>query len=90
MSTFAVSWAYYGSTPTQTNCQVNDVTATLQDQLNDPIASPNGVLTINDTNMGGDPSPGNTKAFCASVSVDGSTASTFICSEGQTVDFSVI
>lgn len=61
-----------------------DVTQLLQNALDK--ASTKGVVNINNNNMGGDPCPGNTKAFGAVVTLDGAPLF-FACLEGQTVDF---
>jgi hypothetical protein len=82
--TYRVNWAYYGSCPNENTDKKNNVTAQLQALL--PKDS-NGVIKINNANFGPDPSPGNTKAFCASVNVNGSE-SIFIAVENQTIDFS--
>jgi hypothetical protein len=47
----------------------------------------NGVVTINNENMGVDPAPGVQKHFGAIVLVDG-VARPFACAERQTIDFS--
>ena len=60
------------------------VTAALQDQFNQHA---NGVVTINNQTMGGDPAKGHGKHFGAVVEVDG-VAVPFACAEGQTIDFS--
>lgn len=83
MNDITVNWAYYGSTPSTPNCiQFYEVTNLLQTLIN---ASP--TVTINNSTMGGDPSVGNTKGFCASVNVNGSS-NIFICAEGGSIDFS--
>jgi len=85
---FTVQYAVYGALAggNENNMQANNVTTALQNQLN---SNPNGVVAINNTTMGGDPSPNNLKHFGAMVVVPGQTqASPFACQEGQTIDFS--
>jgi hypothetical protein len=83
---FNVLFAVYGALAggNENNTQANVVTSALQNQLTN---NPNGVVTINNTTMGGDPSPNNTKHFGAIVQVNG-TSLPFACQEGQTIDFS--
>ena len=85
-TTFNVQFAVYGALAggNENNTQANIVTNALQNQLN---SNPNGVVAINNTTMGGDPSPGNTKHFGAIVAVNGQPLP-FACQEGQTIDFS--
>ncbi|MFZ6873783.1 hypothetical protein ACO0LF_17125 [Undibacterium sp. Di27W] len=84
--TYVVTSAAYGALAggNENNTQAANVTGTLQTLLNQ---NPNGVVTINNTTMGGDPSKGNTKHFGAIVVVNGSSQA-FACQEGQTIDFS--
>jgi hypothetical protein len=85
--TYNVLFAVYGALAggNENDTQANIVTTTLQDLL-----SPNssGVVTINNSNMGGDPSPGNTKHFGALVEVNNGSPQPFACQENQTIDFS--
>jgi hypothetical protein len=69
-NSYTVNWAYYGTTTTSTpgTSAYNDVTSALQTLLN---STTTGLITINNTNFGPDPSPGNAKAFCASVTLCG-------------------
>jgi hypothetical protein len=85
-TTFNVQFAVYGALAggNENNTQANVVTSALQNQLN---SNPNGVVTINNTTMGGDPSVGNIKQFGAIVQVNG-TPLPFACKEDQTIDFS--
>ncbi|HEY3570871.1 MAG TPA: hypothetical protein VGP73_23275 [Thermoanaerobaculia bacterium] len=75
--------ALAGGNPDDTQASI--VTQALQNQL-PPNSS--GVVNINNSTMGGDPSPGNTKHFGAIVSVNGGAPQPFACQEGQTIDFS--
>jgi hypothetical protein len=81
-----VQAASYGglASGNENDTQAANVTSALQNQLN---SNPNGVVTINNTTMGGDPAPGTVKHFGALVSVNGSVLP-FACQEGQTIDFS--
>ena len=81
-----VLFASYGALRNggQDNTEARIVTGRLQQRLN---STPNGVVTINNTNMGGDPAPGVVKHFGAIVEVDG-VPRPFACQEGQTIDFS--
>ena len=85
--TYVVNFAAYGALAggNENNTQANIVTGALQNLL-PPDSS--GVVTINNSNMGGDPSPGNTKHFGAIVVVNGGAPQAFACQEGQTIDFS--
>jgi hypothetical protein len=81
---FAVYGALRGGN--QDNTEAAIVTTALQQRIN---ASPNGngVVTINNENMGGDPAPRVRKHFAAIVEVDG-VQRPFACEERQTIDFS--
>ncbi|MGH3843987.1 MAG: hypothetical protein ACRDS0_21460 [Pseudonocardiaceae bacterium] len=69
------------------NSQAVDVKAALQNALSNALkASPHGIVTINNQNMGGDPAPGVLKHFGAIVEVDG-TRYAFACEENQTINF---
>ncbi len=83
-SSFTVSFAVYGALGGGNENKLNatNVTSALQTLLN---TGP--TVTINNTTMGGDPSPGDTKNFGALVTVNG-VQRAFSCQEGQTVDFS--
>ncbi len=76
--TYTVCCAVYGTIKTAVI-----VTPTLQALLN---ASPNGVIAINNTTMGGNPSPGEENIFIAVVTVNGMPQA-FICVEGQSINF---
>jgi hypothetical protein len=82
---FQVLIASYGalaqSDPNLTRAK--KVTGTLQDQLD---YVPDGIVTINNLSMGGDPAPGFTKHFGAIVEVGGQTRA-FACQENQTINF---
>jgi len=60
------------------------VTSALKNLLEKPGS--NGVVKINNANMGGDPAPGVQKHFGAVVKVDGERHA-FACLENQTIDF---
>ena len=77
---YAVYGALAGGNPDAS--QAVDVTGSLQDHIN----RRQGVVTINNQNMGGDPSVGNVKHFGACVLVNGQPKF-FACQEGQTIDF---
>lgn len=81
-----VIFAAYGALRdgNQDNTEAAIVTGTLQQRLDN---TPNGVVTINNANMGGDPAVGAEKHFGAIVEVDG-VQRPFACLEGQTIDFS--
>ncbi len=85
-STYKVIAASYGALigGNENDTGAFNVTGTLQGLLDN---NPNGVVTINNDSMGGDPAPGNTKHFGAIVIVNGDTLP-FACEEGQTIDFS--
>lgn len=78
---FAVYGALRGGG--QDNTEAKIVTNALQQRLS---AAPNGVVKIDNSNMGGDPAPGELKHFGAIVEIDG-TRRPFACVEGQTIDF---
>jgi hypothetical protein len=82
--TYKVAFAAYGALAggNQNSTQANTVTAILQDQLN----SSGGIVNINNTTMGGDPAPGNTKHFGAIVIVNGAEQA-YACQENQTINF---
>jgi hypothetical protein len=81
-ATFAVFGALRDGN--QDNTEAAIVTAALQDQFGQ---HPNGVVTINNQTMGGDPAIGVQKHFGAIVEVDG-VPRAFACQENQTIDFS--
>lgn len=82
--TFAVYGALRGGN--QDNTEAAIVTNALQEAINNS-PNGNGVVTINNTNMGGDPARGVEKHFGAIVEVDG-VLRPFACLENQTIDFS--
>lgn len=84
MAALTVQIAVYGALDggNENKAQAVDVTAALQAAID----ANQGVVTINNTTMGGDPSKGNGKHFGAVVALDG-TARYFACKEGQTIDF---
>lgn len=83
--TFSVQFAVYGALNggNQDSAQTMNVATTLLTQLN----AGQGIVTITNSSMGNDPSPGNTKHFAAVVSVNGGAAEYFACQEGQQIDF---
>jgi hypothetical protein len=83
-----VIFAVYGALRdgNQDNTEAADVTVALQTALNNS-PNKNGVVTINNAAMGGDPAVGVQKHFGAIVEVDG-VRRPFACLENQTIDFS--
>jgi hypothetical protein len=83
-----VIFAAYGALRggNQDNTEAADVTAALQQAINNS-PNGNGVVRINNANMGGDPARGVVKHFGALVEVDG-VRRAFACQENQTIDFS--
>ena len=81
---FAVYGALRGGN--QDNTEAADVTQALQTAINNS-PNGNGVVKINNANMGGDPAKGVGKHFGALVEVDG-VPRAFACQENQTIDFS--
>lgn len=84
MSALTVNFAVYGALAggNENSTQAIDVTTALQNAIN----ATQGIVKINNTTMGQDPSKGNGKHFAASVSLDGVPQS-YACKEGQTIDF---
>ena len=80
---FAVYGALRGGG--QDNTEAAIVTGPLQTALNNSPHG-NGVVKINNQNMGGDPAKGVQKHFGAVVEIDG-VQRPFACLEGQTIDF---
>lgn len=78
---FAAYGALRDGDPDNTEAAI--VTGALQQTLDN---TPNGVVTINNTHLGGDPAPGADKHFGAIVEVNG-VERPFACLEGQTIDF---
>ena len=70
----------------QDNTEAAIVTDALQRRINQS-PNGNGVVTINNDNMEGDPAAGVRKHFAAIVEVDG-VERPFACEENQTIDFS--
>lgn len=83
--TLSVIFAAYGALrngdPDKTEAAI--ATGALQEKLDN---TPNGVVRIDDANLGGDPAPGADKHFGAIVEVDGAQRP-FACLENQTIDF---
>lgn len=84
MSALTVNWAVYGALAggNENSTQAIDITNTLQNAIN----ATQGIVKIDNSMVGQDPSKGNTKHFGASVSLDG-VAQVYACQEGQTIDF---
>ena len=85
MSTLTVKFAVYGALcGGQDAMHAFDATTQLQAALD---SAPNqGIVTISNDSMGGDPCRGTTKSFGAVVLLDG-VPLYFACQEGATVDF---
>lgn len=86
-NTYNVQYAVYGALANGNENQTEAAIVTSALQLQLPTNS-NGVVTINNSTMGGDPAPGWGKHFGAIVSVNGGAGQPFACQEGQTIDFS--
>jgi hypothetical protein len=84
MSALTVNFAVYGALAggNENSTQAIDVARVLQDAIN----ASQGIVKIDNTTMGQDPSKGNDKHFAASVSLDG-VPQPYACKEGQTIDF---
>jgi len=84
MSEITVQSAVYGALAggNENSAQAANVLSALQNAIN----SMDAIVTINNENMGGDPSPGNQKHFGATITRDGGTFY-YACQEGQTIDF---
>jgi hypothetical protein len=83
--TFKVVSASYGALAhgEANQTKAKEVTAILQDQF---AINPDGIVTINNESMGGDPAVGFTKHFGAIVEVNGKRLP-FACQENQTINF---
>lgn len=85
MGALQVKVAIYGALcGGQDQMHALDVTSQLQAALDAP--GNNGVVTINNDSMGGDPCRGTTKAFGAVVALNG-VPLFYACLEDQTIDF---
>jgi hypothetical protein len=84
MSSVTVEHAVYGALASghENSAQAADVTSALQNAIN----SSGAFETINNGNMGEDPSVGNTKHFGATIRRD-SGAHYHACEDDQTIDF---
>lgn len=84
MSALKVKFAVYGALQggNENLSQALDVSGALQKQID----ANQGIVTIDNANMGKDPSFGNQKHFGAIVTLD-NTDMYFACVEGQTIDF---
>jgi hypothetical protein len=68
----------------QDNTEAAEVTGAVQQRINE---SSNGVVTINNANMGGDPAQGVVKHFGAIVQNEEGRRRAFACQENQTIAF---
>jgi hypothetical protein len=88
MANLLVKFAVYGALRggNQDNTEAAVMTQQLQESIN---RSPNGngVVKINNANMGGDPARGVDRHFGAIVEIN-EVDPAFACREGQTIDFS--
>ena len=84
LATLTVKFAVYGAL--DKGNENRSQAANVQNALQGAINANQGIVTINNTTMGGDPSHGNVKHFGAIVTLD-SVDRYFACQEGQTVDF---
>lgn len=84
MSGIKVDFAVYGALKNgnENNGRAMDVKSVLQTLINQN----NGVVTITNSYLGGDPCLGFTKQFGAQIQRQGGTYH-FACMEGQTIDF---
>ena len=84
MTVLTVKFAVYGALNggNENQSQVVNV----QEVLQAAIDQNQGIVTISNATMGGDPSFGNGKHFGAVVTLD-SVDRYFACAEGQTIDF---
>lgn len=84
MAALVVRYAVYGALAdnNENNSQAVDVTSALQAAID----ATQGIVTVNNDSMGGDPSVGIKKYFGANVALDGADRY-FACVEGQTIDF---
>ncbi|MCE1180912.1 MAG: hypothetical protein LWW81_01180 [Rhodocyclales bacterium] len=84
MSVLTVKFAVYGGLAggNENSSQAIDATAVLQNQID----LNQGIVTIDNSSMGTDPSVGNQKYFGAIVSLN-NVDRYFACQEGQTIDF---
>ena len=83
-----VKFAVYGGlrNGNQDSTEAANVRNALQAAINNS-SNGNGVVRINNSNMGGDPAVGVVKHFAAIVEVDG-VDRPFACQENQIIDFS--
>ena len=84
MAALTVKCAVYGALANgnENQSQAVDVSQALQAAID----ANDGIVQINNTNMGGDPSAGNQKHFAAVVTLDDSDQY-YACEENQTIDF---
>jgi hypothetical protein len=85
-SLYTVQFAVYGAlnNGNQDWTQAVDVSQTLASLLN--TSGSNGIVALNNTTMGGDPSPGNAKHFAAVVTYN-NVPGWYACWENQSIDF---
>jgi hypothetical protein len=88
MANLLVKYAVYGALRggNQDNTEAAIVTQPLQQAI-DNSPNRNGVVKINNVNMGGDPARGVDKHFAAIVEIN-DVDRPFACRENQTIDFS--
>lgn len=84
MANVKVIYAVYGALHkgNENDAKAALVTTALQQQID----ANDGIVTIDNTSMGGDPSQGDGKHFGALIERDGQQLA-YACAEGQTVDF---
>lgn len=84
MAALTVKYAVYGALggANENYSQAVDVTTALQTAID----ASQGIVTIDNDTMGGDPSVDNLKHFGACVALGGQDRF-FACNEGQTIDF---
>ncbi|MGE4279657.1 MAG: hypothetical protein AB7G62_08735 [Magnetospirillum sp.] len=85
MSVLTVKFAVYGALVggDENKSAAVDVSAALQALID----SNQGIVNINNDNMGGDPAYGDVKHFAAIVALGDNDKRYFACQEGQTIDF---
>ncbi len=84
MAKITVEFAVYGALAhgDENIAEAKDVKSILENLIN----TKDGIVKIDNKNMGGDPSKGYTKHFGAQIIRNGDTFY-FACQEGQTIDF---
>ena len=84
MNEITVEFAVYGALKNgdENDCRAADVKTLLQKLID----SQEGIVTIDNSTMGGDPCPGNGKHFGAQITRSDGTYY-YACQEGQKIDF---